>query len=178
MAELEKTEEKQKPKLREKLKKNRQAIALWTAVLTALGSTGIPKIVELLENKPDVEDVQKMIAQQTESLTEATNRLMDASSGMVERVHEVELSVAKLQGIVLALGQHSRRPKIKEAVKEMRIEESVPPLAPVVKPSTPESDTDSVKPDKPVTLTPPNELFKKVPKFDAQKQLQIQEPTE
>lgn len=68
----------------------KQMLALWVAVATALGSQGIPKIVEVLENKPSIEQVQTMIARQTEKLTAAQNTSVDA-------LKELHAAVAKLQ---------------------------------------------------------------------------------
>jgi len=74
-----KIEEKQNSKtgLKGKLEGKKHLIVLWTTVLGLFGTTGIPKIIELLENKPSIEQVQTMIAIQTEKLSSAQNNTAD-----------------------------------------------------------------------------------------------------
>jgi len=63
---------------------NANMIALWTAMFTMLGTTGIPKIVELLESKPTVAEVQILIAKQTQELTQRLNETI----AIVEKLRE------------------------------------------------------------------------------------------
>jgi len=81
--------------------------ALWLAVVTALGSQGIPKIVEMLDNKPDTEQVQTMIATQTEALTKAQHQAVEKSIDHETRVLRLErvlskqrARVSRLEGLV------------------------------------------------------------------------------
>ena len=68
----------QKNTIFQKVKANKGTTALWMAVLTALGSQGIPKIVELLENKPSVEDVQTIVAKKTLEINRQLNNVIKA----------------------------------------------------------------------------------------------------
>jgi hypothetical protein len=64
--------------------------ALWVAVATALGGTGVPKLIEAFSNKPSVAQVQQMIAQQTSVLTEAHNAGVDAFRELQQRVAQLQ----------------------------------------------------------------------------------------
>lgn len=90
-----KSEEKQNNTNR-KAKAN--MVALWTAVATMLGTTGIPKIVEMLENKPSVEQVSGMIAQQTERLTVAQNEAVEALNELQEALRGTDVLTKRLEG--------------------------------------------------------------------------------
>lgn len=68
----------------------RQLWAIWVAIGTALGSTGIPKLIEVLENRPSSEQVQEMIAQQTALLTQAQNNSVEAFRELQRRVQELQ----------------------------------------------------------------------------------------
>jgi len=68
----------------------KQMWALWVAVATALGGTGVPKLIEAFSNKPTVEQVQSMIAQQTSVLTEAHNAGVDAFRELQQRVGRLQ----------------------------------------------------------------------------------------
>jgi hypothetical protein len=54
-----------------------------------LGSTGIPKLVELLSTRPSVEQVQDMIAKQTEALTTAQNAGVDALRNLDRTLQQI-----------------------------------------------------------------------------------------
>lgn len=102
MQEEEKVPEKQTSSKRSKL----NMIALWTAALTALGSQGVPKVIELLNNKPSTEQVQQMIATQTEDLTKKFNELVDALTGLTGKVADAQkqtgdltAKVARVEGV-------------------------------------------------------------------------------
>lgn len=75
-----------KRSLREKLDGKKQMIVLWTTVLGLFSTTGIPKIIELFENKPSVEQVQTMIAYQTEKLSASQNATIDALKQLDEEL--------------------------------------------------------------------------------------------
>ncbi len=196
----EKTEEKQNTKLVAKLKRNKQAIALWTAVLTALSSTGIPRIVEMLDDRPSVEEVQLMIATQTEELSKANHGMVDSSAGMLKKidqlekkVHQTELSVARLEGVVTTIARHSRRHPVRAIIEELKadiiekdkpepeeiaVESLVDPMEEsMTKIPVPgeEGVSEGVKSAKPVALKKPIELLRKVPIFNVKQKLQIQE---
>jgi hypothetical protein len=68
----------------------KQLWAIWVAVGTALGSTGIPKLIEVLEDRPSTEQVQGMIAQQTMLLTEAQNNGVEAFRELQRRVQALQ----------------------------------------------------------------------------------------
>lgn len=93
MANGEKSEKKQNDKQIGK----RQLIAMWTAIAAALGSTGIPKIIELLENKPSVAQVQTMIAKQTSDLTKEQHKAVDALAGMQEGLSSCQNTLGQLE---------------------------------------------------------------------------------
>jgi hypothetical protein len=75
----------------------KQMVSLWIAVATALGSTGIPKIVEMLDSKPTVEQVQQMISRDASILTSKYNQSVELLAALQKTVHDLELSVAKME---------------------------------------------------------------------------------
>lgn len=180
-----------KKTLKEKLNGKKQMIVLWTTVLGLFGTTGIPKIIEMLESKPSVGQVQTMIAQQTEELSAAQRVSVDAMKhfgtelerardaldrfreefpvvqSRVELLHEVlrDCCTRRRARDRLARGSHARHGH-----------EGVPPK-PELKPDPdPELESDAV------SLVPlpepknknPVKMLTKVPEFK-QEQLQLQE---
>ena len=91
----------------------KQMLVLWTAALAALCSTGIPRIVELLENKPSVEQVQGMIAEQTAVIAAQTGHLTKAYNRAVEMLRSIERRLDALEQRCLPLrsGRSRLRPK-------------------------------------------------------------------
>lgn len=93
-----------KPSLKDDARlSKRQVLAIWAALVTALGSQGVPAIVDALENKPDVADVQEMIAQQTAELTKQQNNAVEAIKELhidVKDLQKTSADVARLSGLV------------------------------------------------------------------------------
>lgn len=198
MGDEEKAPKKQEPKVPGK----KQMTVLWMAVATALGSQGIPKIVELLENKPDVVQVQEMIAKQTGALTEAQHQMADAVKEGDDRLQHLERSCAdyrattgKLEGRVELLTEVLRDCCTRRRVKG-RLN-----VSPSKKPVVARPDKDPPAPNIGVVVknlmpdiaegvmyfienedAPDSAMSRvqKVPDFDIQQQvqLQMQEPVE
>lgn len=170
-----------KPKKQEpKTPSRRQMAALWIAVATALGSQGIPKIVELLENKPSVEDVQAMIARQTEALTKAQNDSVDAIKELDERIRELTEACAEHRAITGQL--EGRTELLKEVLRDcctrQRIRERLDkPKASEETESTPKEEVRN-KPPTAAARKGAAEMVQKVPEFNMQQQLQMQAPLE
>lgn len=161
----------------------KQMISLWIAVATALGSQGIPKIVELLENKPSVEDVQAMIARQTEALTKAQNKAVDVIQALDARIHELAGACAEHRTIT---GQLEERTELlKEILRDCCTRQHIRKrLEKIVR--LPETE-DGMKVEKvdinkrPSTTAGKSDaadMVQKVPEFNAQQQLQTQAPME
>lgn len=137
----------------------RQMLAIWAALVTALGSQGIPAVVEMLDNKPDVADVQVMIAQQTAKLTEQQNTAVEAIKDLhadVKRLQEMSSEVAHVKGHVDILREVirdccTRRSSLRKLQKGQK------PKAPS---STSKDNTA------PRTFSKPIEQLHKVPQFD------------
>lgn len=153
MADAEKEPTKHKTTGRQKF----NTIALWTAVLTALGSTGIPRIVELLENKPSVEKVQELIAAQTEALTKELNRLVDATKDLGDKLVALKSELAVQKGrnevqetVIQTCCTKQATPQVAAAVKALPEPAAV---APIPEPKPPKSVRD----------------LQRVPDFSAQK---------
>jgi len=127
------------PKKQTSSKRSRvNMIALWAAVLTALGSQGVPKVVELLSSRPSVDQVQQMIATQTEDLTKKFNELVDALTALTGKLADAQkitgdltAAVASIENQVELMGKKPRRinssvsppetaAALKNAVKETR----------------------------------------------------------
>ena len=188
MAENEKDPMKQEPKAPSR----RQMISLWIAVATALGSQGIPAIVELLENKPSVEQVQAMIAKQTEVLTNAQNTDVDAIKELDRRLEELAEACGEHRTITGQL--EGRTELLKEVLRDCCTRRSVRerlerPEKPPKHEDKPAVVTHKAKPTAAeehileMVLKKPGskkatEKVEKVPEFNMQQQLQIQEPLE
>jgi hypothetical protein len=170
----------------------KQMWALWIAIATALGSQGIPKIVELLENKPSVEQVQTMIAKQTGELTQAQRASVDAFKDLDERLDALATACGEHRTIT---GQLEERTEIfkeilwdcctrSRARKRLeRLEESPRPADRVPTVSHGKSPPVSEERILEMILKKLGEegaadKVKKVPEFNMQQQLQIQEPLE
>lgn len=182
MTETEKDSTKREPKVPGR----KQMTALWLAVVTALGSQGIPEIVKMLQSKPDVEQVQAMIATQTEALTQAQHQAADVASDHETRLKALEKGLGKqrgrtgrLEGLTDLLKDVLRDCCTRRQVRA-RLDASAAP-----KGVADEADeADSVAPKKnPTGITtstkpePKSTVMPKVPDFNMQQQLQIQEPT-
>lgn len=173
-----------------------QMVAIWAALATALGSQGIPAIVELIENKPGVEDVQNMIAQQTAKLTEQQNMGVEAIKELhadVKDLQRMSDDVAHVKGLVDVLRDVLRDCCTRRSVRH-RLEEPAPkptarkpasnPTKIVVESKLPDKLIEDmapfmkVKEAEPVKKKPIEQLHK-VPEFDPnmiQQQVQVQEP--
>ena len=197
----EKKEEKQtKPSLKDDARlSKRQVLAIWAALVTALGSQGIPAIVTALENKPDVADVQEMIAQQTTKLTEQQNNAVEVIKELHEDVkglQETSKEVARLSGLVDMLrelvrdccrtrNRNHRRPAVHLHSPSAKPKDSgnsdagAPPA--YMPPMIPDALVDSITKTNDVgEKSSKVDKLKKVPEFDpnkaVQQQVQIQEP--
>lgn len=72
-------------------------ITLWTAVITTMGTTTIPQIVELLSSKPSTAQVQGMIASQTKKHTERLNKLIEVGKRLRKKVGDLEGRSSELE---------------------------------------------------------------------------------
>lgn len=170
----------------------KQMWALWIAIATALGSQGIPKIVELLENKPSVEQVQTMIAKQTEVLTRAQRASVDAFKDLDERLDALATAcgehrtiTGKLEGRTELLKEVLRgcctrsraRERLERPEESPRPADRVPTASPEKSPPVSEEHILEMILKKPGEKRAADKV-KKVPEFNMQQQLQIQEPLE
>lgn len=101
----------------------KQMTALWIAVATALGSTGVPKIVELIEDKPSTNQVQMMIAHQTEQLTEQLNKTIDALKEADDQIDNLRNKYLELYADSLRTSTDIRRIEI--SIKECCTKKSI-----------------------------------------------------
>jgi hypothetical protein len=102
----------------------KQMWALWVAVATALGGTGVPKLIEAFSNKPTVEQVQSMIAQQTSVLTEAHNAGVDAFRELQQRVGQLQ---EQYDGLI-AVRLTKKKPAEKKTLRALPPEPDSAPL--------------------------------------------------
>lgn len=117
-------EESPKKKRRERspaVISKRQLVALWATAMVALGTNGVPKIVETLSSKPSVEKVQELIATQTDEITESHNKL-------VSTVERLAADVAKMQGTVEVLLNMVKMARSAVAKQESQLAPEVPAL--------------------------------------------------
>lgn len=171
----------------------KQMTALWAAVLTALGSQGIPKIVDLLENKPSIMQVQNMIAQQTTILTEAQHGMTDAIKEMDAKLDICRIDTEKLDERTEMLKEALRDCCSKTSIRERleKLESSsgtirVRPWKPNDEPPPPESAKPSedgenvmeiyVRPKAAGGGKSAADRVEKVPDFRVQQQMQVQSP--
>lgn len=83
-------------------------VAIWTALIAAASTfftTGVPDIIRLFSSRPPLEQVQDMIADQTDKLTIATNRNVetlrkqqDALRTLADLITRQREELARLQG--------------------------------------------------------------------------------
>jgi hypothetical protein len=73
--------------------------ALWGTLITVLGTSVVPKIIDMLSDRPSVTDVQDMIAEQTKVLTQTVNKNIDALKELDDGLHELDKGLAHLQGL-------------------------------------------------------------------------------
>jgi hypothetical protein len=100
-------EELQEKQNGKKIPGKKQMLVLWTAVLTALGSTGIPKVIEMLETKPSTAQVQVMIAKQTEALTDELNDVIDALKVVEKAIADTDASEGTTRTAMIKLETRS-----------------------------------------------------------------------
>jgi hypothetical protein len=137
----------------------RHMIAIWAALATALGSQGIPAIVTLLENKPDVEDVQQMIANQTSKLTAQQNTAVEAIKDLhadVKDLQKMSDDVSHVKGCVDVMRDVMRDCCTKRSIRH-RLDKPKP--AAVHKPDPIRVIVESKS---------PVEQLQKVPEFDSE----------
>ena len=75
-------------------------VTLWVAIATALGSQGIPKIIEILDTKPTVEQVQSIVAKQLEALSHEQPMTVEAIKELYARMLVIEARVSETCGKV------------------------------------------------------------------------------
>ncbi len=169
----------------------RHKIALWMAIVTALGSQGIPEIVRLLENKPSTEEVQAMIGQQTESITLEINKTVEALKALDLKLSsakdvttEMRVGAARVQTRLELLQDVlrdccTRRSGIRK-LEKMSVEGTdTPPTVVMGLPKGVGVDYLKQLLEEAKKKTPEVELLKKVPAFKMQQeQLQMLEPGE
>lgn len=98
------TEKKERKSLKDDAKPSRgHMLAIWAALATALGSQGVPSIVRMLSDKPDVEDVQMMIANQTAKLTVQQNNAVEAIRDLHSEMKKLDSSVSHVRGRIEVL---------------------------------------------------------------------------
>jgi len=73
--------------------------ALWGTLITVLGTSVVPKIIDMLSDRPSVTQVQDMIAEQTKVLTETVNRHIDGMDGFENALHELDKNLSHLKGL-------------------------------------------------------------------------------
>ena len=164
----------------------RHMLAIWAALAAALGSQGVPAIVEMLDSKPGVEDVQTMIASQTARLTAQQNMAVEAIKDLhsdVKELRGMSDALSRVIGLVDVL-RDVMRDCCTRGHARLRLERPKPTV--VHSPKT-VSPPLADKPDEGmVDSTPssfgkktPFERLQKVPEFDPknmmQQQLQTQE---
>jgi len=150
MAEVVKKPKKQDPTPPSK----KHMVTLWVAVATALGSTGIPRIVELLDTKPSVAQVQEIVAKQLTALSKEQPVTVEAILELDKRIGDIEKSLAETCGRVDVIKDLLTK-KHAAAVKA-----APDPVSAMAPPEMPFKDTSVGK-------------LKKVPQFDMQQQLQL-----
>lgn len=151
----------------------KQMWALWVAAITALGSTGVPKIVEMLENKPSVEQVQNIVTDHTQKLTEMVNTLVDAIKDVSDDLEGLKNAVPHTRGVVDGLlGRLDLlQDVLRDCCTRRGVREKLNALPePAAMMMSVEEDADAVKTKKPI------ERLQKMPRFDVQQQLQLQQP--
>lgn len=193
---VDKTKEKQNGRrtLKERLEGKKQMIALWTTVLGLLSAQGIPAIVEALNDKPSTGQVQAMIGSQTEKLTNAQRDAVEAIRELDKRLGELlddnsehRTVTGRLEGTVSLLRDVLRDCCTRKRARE-RLKEEPPVVGVRAPPVTHEGHAVIyVESDDPVKnfmdimsikKKLPVERLEKVPAFDMQQQLQMQEPQE
>jgi len=137
LTEVEKVEKKQKASPRSKV----NMLALWAAVLTSLGTQGIPELIRLVGNQPSFEQVQKMIADQTSVLTQEQNRLVDAVKDVAKKGSVLEGRLNKLAGEIEGLLRLCCAPP---RLAPIRAGNEKPTVEPEAKPAPPPASPDSV----------------------------------
>lgn len=73
--------------------------ALWGTLITVLGTSVVPKIIDMLSDRPSVTEVQDMIAEQTKVLTQTVNKNIDALKELDDGLHELDKGLAHLKGL-------------------------------------------------------------------------------
>lgn len=81
----------------------RQLFALWGTLITVLGTSVVPKIIDAISDRPSIIEVQDMIAAQTKSLTVTANRGIDRLDALTALLNESDKAQSKLLGHVEAM---------------------------------------------------------------------------
>jgi len=165
----------------------RQLLVIWTALAAALGSQGIPAIVSMLENKPDVEDVQSMIAQQTAQVTLQLNTAVEAIKELhvdikaLQSKDDLALEMkGKLDALCDTVNQccvrvnRVRRPKVTGGSKHPSAG-AKPTVMDHVVPDAMRAMMDGVKLTAPEKKKTPFDQLEKVPEFDPKNMMQRQQ---
>ena len=198
---VEKSDKKQNDKktLKERLEGKKQMIVLWTTVLGLLSAEGIPAVVKMLSEKPSVEQVQAMIAKQTEELTQAQRDGVDAIKELDKKLSELRDNcvehrtiTGQLEGRTEFLKEVLRDCCTRRRARERLDREEPSEVGMGVSPSEGvgghvEMHVAGDVPKKPEILKKfmgvmskkkelPIERLRKVPDFNMQQQLQMQEP--
>lgn len=177
------TEEKKKRKLRERLEGKKQMIALWAAIIGLFGTNGIPKIIELLSSRPSIEKVQDMIAKQTLELSNQQRTAVETLQKMDAEVVRLRdgndrllVQVSKLEGSVDFIEDVLRDCCTRRlAVRKLLEKPAVAPSPPVTKALSNGLMKLWIEGEK--HKARPVRKLKKVPEFNVQQQLQMQEPS-
>lgn len=82
----------------------RQLFAIWGTLITVLGTSVVPKIIDVLNDRPSITEVQDMIAEQTKALTVTVNLHTDRMEKLSSDYHRLDKSFARLSGLHEALG--------------------------------------------------------------------------
>jgi len=131
-------------------------VSIWAAIATAIGGQGIPKIVELLEDKPSVEQVQAIVTEQVGKVTAALNQTIAISKERGPQLLALEQLVARLEGQLEVLRTQCCN---RGGPHRTRAPETALPPPPV------KAMKDTLE-----------EALKPVPAFNVQQQLQVQTP--
>lgn len=151
----------------------KQMWALWVAALTALSSTGVPKIVEMLQDKPSIEQVQYIVTEHTKKLTDSVNTLVEAVKEMSDDLEGLKSVVPHTSGVVS--GITGRLDLLQGVLRNCCTRRSV--RAKLDKPPEPDPELVTVKnvvEPKHARGMKPVERLRKLPQFNVQQQLQLQ----
>ena len=167
-------EEKDKQKQNGKAISRKHLFALWGTLITVLGTSIVPKIIDYLSDRPSVTDVQDMIAVQTEALTKVTKQNIETLKELRDVSVELQKQQARIEGCVETLEKIIRDCCTRRGRPGGRI----PALTPMRSP--PEAGESADEPDKakphPVMKIKVHEPGEKLPDFKAPWVQQEQRP--